>query len=468
MTEPIQFIENRTFDEIMVGDTAQLQRTLRTQDIELFAVVSGDVNPAHIDPDYANNDRFHGVVAHGMWGASLISAVIGTELPGPGTIYVSQSLDFRRPVALGDAITVCVKVVEKRQDNRHLTLSCECTNQRGEVVIAGLAEVIASAEKVKCRRRILPQVEFREPGRHLRLLIERARDFPAISTAIVHPCDALSLAGALDARDAGLIVPLLVGPRVKIELAAAAANRTLDDVQIVETPHSHAAASEAVELARKGKVQALMKGSLHTDELMAAVVAHDLGLTTDRRMSHVFVIDVPRHPKPLFVTDAAVNIAPTLDDKRDIIQNAIDLYWALEATTPKVAILAAVEMVSAKMRSTLDAAALCKMAQRGQIAGGILDGPLAFDNAVSVAAARTKHIASDVAGDADILVAPDLEAGNMLAKELIYLAGAEAAGLVLGARVPIILTSRADNELARLASCALAKLFIQKHEEARQ
>ncbi|RFB76566.1 bifunctional enoyl-CoA hydratase/phosphate acetyltransferase [Methylovirgula sp. 4M-Z18] len=460
----MQIIENRTFDEIEIGDTAKLQRVLRPQDIETFTVASRDVNSDHSDLICAKDDSFHHIVTQGVWGASLISTLLGTKLPGPGTIYAGQSLEFRQPVAVGDTITANVRVTEKRPQNRHVVLTCECTNQHGEVVIAGTLDVVALAEKVRQPCHVLAEVDRQEPGRKLRLLIERAGKLPPIRTAIVHPCDELSLAGALDARDAGLITPLLIGPRAKIEGAATTAGRDLDGIEIVEVPHSHAAASEAAKLARDGKVQALMKGALHTDELMAAVVTHDAGLCTDRRMSHVFVIDVPRYPKPLFVTDAAVNISPTLEDKRDIVQNAIDLCRALEVVPPKVAILAAVETVSAKMRSTLDAAALCKMAQRGQIEGGILDGPLALDNAISMAAARTKHIVSDVAGNADILVAPDLEAGNMLTKELIYLAGAEAAGLVLGARVPIVLTSRSDSALSRIASCALMRLFVHSRE----
>jgi phosphate acetyltransferase/phosphate butyryltransferase len=272
-------------------------------------------------------------------------------------------------------------------------------------------------------------------------------------TAVVHPCDGVSLAGAIEARDRGLIVPVLVGPLAKIERAAVRAMLALDGIEIIDVPHSHAAAAEAVRLASARKVEALMKGSLHTDELMGAAVA-DSALRTERRMSHVFALDVAHYHKLLFITDAAINIEPTLDEKRDIVQNAIDLCRALGIADPKVAILAAIETVSAKMRSTLDAAVL-------------LDGPLAFDNAISKEAAAAKKIVSNVAGDPDILVAPNLETGNMLAKQLIHLADAEAAGLVLGARVPIMLTSRADSAPARLASCALAQLFMREHKTIR-
>jgi phosphotransacetylase len=302
-----------------------------------------------------------------------------------------------------------------------------------------------------------------EPGVRHRQLVAAAQKYPPIRTAVVHPCDDASLAGAFEARDERLIIPVLVGPVAKIHKAADAAHLSLDGVDIVDTPHSHAAADKAVAMARSGEVEAIMKGALHTDEVMAAVVHPDTGLRTERRISHVFVLDVPNYPKPLLLTDAAINIYPTLDDKRDIVQNAIDLAHALGVANPKVAILSAIETVTSKINSTVEAAALCKMADRGQITGGLLDGPLAFDNAISKEAAAAKNIVSVVAGDADILVTPDLESGNMLAKQLVYLAGAEAAGIVLGARVPIMLTSRADGTLARTASCAVAQLFAHRN-----
>jgi phosphotransacetylase len=309
------------------------------------------------------------------------------------------------------------------------------------------------------RRLLRPETHTHEPGSLLRELLRPAGGQPPLATAVVHPCDAVSLGGALQAAQAGLIVPVLVGPRARIERAAQESGLSIDGLRLVDTPHSHAAAARGVELVHAGEVEAILKGSLHTDELMAEVVRPDTGLRTERRVSHVFVLDVPHYPKPLFVTDAAINITPDLDTKRDIVQNAIDLCHALGLARPKVAILSAVETVNPKILSTLDAAALCKMADRGQITGGILDGPLAFDNAVSAEAARTKDIESAVAGDADVLVAPDLESGNLMAKQLVYLADALIAGLVLGARVPIMLTSRADDELSRLASCALALLY---------
>ena len=296
-----------------------------------------------------------------------------------------------------------------------------------------------------------------QKGRHYRQLLAQCAGLPPLKTAVVHPVDALSLAGAIEAAKANLIVPVLVGPEAKIRAAADAAGIDISPYTLFTTEHSHAAAAKAVELARDLTVEAIMKGSLHTDELMHAIIAEPV-IHTERRMSHVFVIDAPLYPRPLYMTDAAINIYPTLEDKRDIVQNAIDLAHALGLAVPKVAILSAVETVTEKIKSTIDAAALCKMADRGQITGGVLDGPLAFDNAVSAEAAAAKGIVSPVAGQADIFVVPDLEAGNMLAKQLEYLADADMAGVVLGARVPIMLTSRADKTLARLSSCAVALL----------
>jgi phosphotransacetylase len=287
-------------------------------------------------------------------------------------------------------------------------------------------------------------------------LLSKCAKLEAIPTAVAHPCEAAALAGALEAARLGLIIPILVGPRGKIAATAESAGLHLGDAQIVDAPHSHASAAKAVELLRDAKAELLMKGSLHTDELMGAVVARDGGLRTSRRISHVFVMDIPTYHKLLIITDGAINIAPTLEDKVDICQNAIDLAVLLGVNRPKVAVLAAVETVTSKMPATIDAAALCKMSERGQIKDAILDGPLAFDNAISKHAAATKGIRSEVAGDPDILLAPDLEAGNILAKQLSFLANADSAGLVLGARVPIILTSRADSVRSRIASCAVA------------
>jgi len=297
-------------------------------------------------------------------------------------------------------------------------------------------------------------------------LLERCRAFGAMPTAVAHPCEETALAGAMDAAAHGLIVPILVGPEARIRDIATRAAINLERTRIVDAPNSHASAAKAVELVRLGEAEVLMKGSLHTDELLGAVVARDTGLRTGRRLSHAFIMDVPTYHKVLVVTDAAINIAPTLEEKMDICQNAVDLLHSVGRPRPKVAVLAAVETVTSKMPATIDAAALCKMADRGQITGAIVDGPLAFDNAISAEAARVKGIASAVSGDPDILLVPDLEAGNILAKQLSYLAAAESAGIVLGARVPIILTSRSDSVRSRIASCAVAVLAARARRQA--
>ncbi|WP_248323875.1 MULTISPECIES: phosphate acetyltransferase [unclassified Caballeronia] len=296
-------------------------------------------------------------------------------------------------------------------------------------------------------------------------LIEFCKSLPPLQTAVVHPCDSTSVQGAVEAARMGLIAPVLVGPKERIEAAAAQAGISIAEYPLVDAPHSHAAASAAVQLVREGKAEALMKGSLHTDELMSAVVNRESGLRTERRISHCFVMDVPQTEHALIVTDAAINIAPSLDVKMDILQNAIDLGHALHFEQVRVAILSAMETVNPKVPSTIEAAALCKMVDRHQVTGALVDGPLALDNAINLEAARIKHIDSQVAGRANVLMVPDLEAGNMLAKSLSFLAGADAAGIVLGARVPIILTSRADALLTRLASCAVATLVAEAKRE---
>ncbi len=457
-------IENRTFDELEVGDSASIVRTLTYKDIELFAVMSGDVNPAHVDEEFAKSDMFNKIIAHGMWGGALISTVLGTQLPGPGTIYLEQTLQFHRPVGLGDTITVTVRVAEKYEDKHRVILACQATNQLGKTVISGTAEVIAPTEKISRERVILPEVKLLEKGRHHRKLIELSQGMEPLRTAVVHPVDTLSLQAVDKAAQAKLIIPVLIGPEPKIRAAAAQAGLDLSPYEIVSTEHSHAAAAHAVAMARERKVHALMRGSLHTDELMEFVNAPQ-GLRTARRMSHVYAMDVPSMPRPLFLTDAVVNIAPTLEEKRDIVQNAIDLVHALGLELPKVAVLSAQDHITAKLGSTLDAAVLCKMADRGQITGAVLDGPLSFDVAISAEAAKTKGVVSPVAGQADILVVPDAEAGGILAEQLEHLADAQVAGLVIGARVPVIVLSRTDDMMAQLGSCALA-LLLARHEQS--
>jgi phosphate butyryltransferase len=454
------YLENRTFDELNIGDAASLSHTVCQRDIDLFATVTGDVNPAHVDPVYAETDMFHHIIIQGMWGAGLISAVLGTKLPGPGTIYLGQNLRFRRPVFIGDTITATLTVREKNPEKGDVMLDCVCTNQHGEAVITGDAFTRAPKEKIRRKRVILPDVIV---GRHdaMNVILANASGGVAVPTAVVYPVDLISLSAAAAAAAAGLIAPVLVGPAATILAVAKNGSLNISAFQLVDMPDAASAAAQAVLMARRGDVALLMKGDLHTDILMHEVVNATTGLRTARQISHVYLMDVPDYPRPLLLTDVAINITPNLNEKAGIVQNAIDLAHVIGIAQPRVAILAAVETVSARQPSTLDAAALCKMADRGQITGGLLDGPLAFDNAVSEAAAKEKGIVSQVAGKADVLLVPDLEAGNMLAKQLTFMSGAHAAGVVLGASVPIILTSRADSDRTRMASCALAVLMAR-------
>ncbi|OGA60682.1 MAG: enoyl-CoA hydratase [Burkholderiales bacterium RIFCSPHIGHO2_01_FULL_64_960] len=461
------YAENHTFDELRIGQSARLLRTLTPQDIQAFAAVSGDTNPAHLDAEYANETLFHGVIAHGMWSGALISALLGTQFPGTGTIYLDQALHFARPVRIGDTLTVSVTVAAKDEHKKVVELACEAVNQKGERVVSGIARVLAPTIKVRMPRGTVPQIQVFDAEARLNDLLAIVRSMPAVRCAVAHPCDEGSLRGAVDAAGYGLLEPVLIGPEARIRAIAEEFSLDLNGLDIVNTPHSHAAAEHAAAMADAGEVQSLMKGSLHTDELIRAVLAR-AGLRTGRRMSHVFRFDVPLYSKPLLITDAALNIRPTLEEKVDIVQNAIDFARMLGVELPRVAVLSAQENVSSNMPSTVDAAALCKMADRGQIRGGLLDGPLAFDNAISSEAAMIKQIASPVAGQADILAVPDLESGNMLAKQLEYLAGATGSGIVLGARVPIALTSRADGPRARVASATLVQLVAHHGHGASQ
>lgn len=459
-----QQVENVTYDEMHIGQTARLVRTLSLSDIQAFAAVSGDINPTHVDAEYAVQSLFHGVVAHGMWGGTLISSLFGTVFPGAGTVYVEQTLHFLLPVHVGDTLTVSVTVIAKDDVTKRVRFDCNVVNQNGKTVLDGEAVVLAPTQKIsRPAVRVSPMHVF-DPQARLEALLATVNHLEPVRCAVVHPCDPESLRGALDAARRRLIVPVLIAPEAKLRAVADAAGLSLEGVEIHAVAHSVAAAECAATMAAEGKVEALMKGSLHTDELMHAVIANR-ALRTKRRLSHVFRFDVPMYDKPLLISDAALNIRPSLEEKADIVQNAVHLAHALGVANPKVAILSAVETVNIKMQSTLDAAALCKMADRGQISGATLDGPLAFDNAVSMEAVRIKGIQSEVAGNADILIVPDLESGNMLAKQLEYLAGASGCGVVLGARVPIALTSRADGAHARVASAALALLLAHRNRE---
>lgn len=454
---------NVTFDQLRVGQTESVSRTLSRTDIEALAFVSGDIDTYQLEQPEGSEPmmRTEAVAAE-----AFVSYMLNRRLPGPGATVLAIDLKFDGHMSIGDVVTCTVTVREKRVEGSRVIFDCRCTNQSGHVLATGTATVAAPTRSRTYSDLATPEVIFRRNDGFARLM-RACEGIPPVRCAVVHPCDHDSLLGPLEAAKRGLIEPVLVGPEAKIREAAKVAGVDLAGVAIVSAEHSHAAAERAVAMARAGEVQALMKGSLHTDELMSAVVSSTNGLRTARRISHVFVMDVPTYPRVLLVTDAAINIAPPLKVKADIVQNAIELAHVLGVECPKVAILSAVETINPDIPSTIDAAALCKMADRKQIVGGVLDGPLAFDNAISASAARIKKIESPVAGEADILLAPDLEAGNMVAKQLQYLAGADSAGIVLGARVPIVLTSRADSVRTRLASVAVMALLASARAKGR-
>jgi len=425
-----------------------------------FASISGFHSVLNSDEQ---TDRAGGIPPTGpnMWCASLISGLFSMNIPGPGCTLTDVSLSFHNRIHVGDRILVKVQVTAKDDSTKSVHFDCSATSGDGTPIFSGTAQLLAPEKKLRWSTLPVPKLIVNEPYRRYQGMIARATSKPAVRTAIVWPCDEVSLGGAVQAFKDKLIEPVLVGSEAKIRGLAETMQIDLGTLRIVDVAESRTAAARGVELAKRGEVEMLMKGSLHTDELMSAVVSREGGMRTGRRISHVFALDVPSYHKTLYVTDAAINIQPDLDTKIDILQNAIDMMIKLEVPTPKVAILSAVESVNAAIPSTLDAAALCKMADRGQITGAIVDGPLAFDNAISSDAARIKKIKSPVAGDPDLLMVPNLEAGNILFKQLQYLAGALAAGVVVGARVPIVLTSRADGELARMASCALGVLLAK-------
>lgn len=446
---------NWTFDEISVGTSETVTRTLTTADVEVLSLATGDIDSLHAPRDDDPDGRR--TVTQGAAAGAMIAGMLNHHLPGPGSDIVATDLRFTGVVRVGDALTVTVTAKAKYPETSRVAFDCRCLNQDGVELGVGTAVVEAPTRHVSYSKANTPQVLLRRNDGFIPLFAKAAK-ISAVPCAVVHPCDKDSLQGAVDAATSDLMVPYLIGPEAKIRAVAAKEGIDISPYPLVPVEHSHAAAAKAVEMARHGKVHALMKGSLHTDELMEAVINSATGLRTARRISHVFVMDVPAYPRLMFVTDAAINILPDLFTKADICQNAIDLAHILGIPEPRVAILSAVETITTRLQSTIDAAALCKMADRGQITGGILDGPLAFDNAISAEAARIKGIFSSVAGIADILLVPDLEAGNILAKQQQYLAGADSAGIVLGARVPIVLTSRADSVRARLASAAVMKL----------
>ena len=453
---------NVTFDEIEVGASAGARRVLTQTEIEALVLVSGDIEPFQLEDPGETAGELLSVDAVGI--GAVISGLLERKLPGPGTRIVSVQFEFAGRVQVGDELEASVTVREKHADSGFVVMDCDA--RVGERrVLWGTAVAEAPRRRLAYSDIATPEIVLRRNDVFARLL-RQCEPLEPVTCAVAHPCDRDSLLGALEATRRRLITPVLVGPPARIRAVAELNGADISGLRIVATEHSHASAAAAVALARNGEVEMLMKGSLHTDEMLAGIVAAQSGLRTERRVSHVFVMDVPAYDRVLLVTDAAINIEPTLADKADIVRNAIDLAHVLGIGMPKVAILSAVETVNPNIGSTLDAAALCKMADRGQIQGGILDGPLAFDNAISEHAARTKSIRSPVAGRADVLMVPNIESGNMLAKQLQYFAGADSAGVVLGARVPVVLTSRADNVRMRIGSAAVAKLMAHARRAA--
>lgn len=454
MTSPI---ENIPFHALEIGMEAQQVRTLSGDDLYVFANSSGNFNPMHLPDKDGDGDGHLEAQAPGLWIGSLISAVLGGQLPGPGTVYHSQSLRFVGRAYAGDTLTVRLRLTAKG-DNRLVRFDTWVEAADGSRIVEGEAEVFAPEKHMTFAVDDLPGLTLRRHV-HFERLLARAEPLPPIPTAVVAPERPDALAGAILGAEHTLIDPILIGDPVKIAQAADECGLDLNGYRIIDLPDHQQAATHAVQLVNEGQAGAVMKGHLQTDILLGAIIKRTTGLRTKRRLSHVFVMDVPGLDHLLMVTDAAINIAPDLMAKADIIQNAIYLAHALGIEEPKVGVLSAVEKINPAIPSTLDAAILSKMAERGQIKGGLVDGPLAMDNAINLKAAATKNIRGLVAGRAQILVAPNMEAGNMLAKELTYLAHAETGGIVMGAKCPVILNSRSDDDQARLASCAIAALY---------
>jgi len=458
-------IRNRPLAELRAGERAEIRREIAAGDLRPFVTVAADVTGHGVDRALAADPVFRAALAQGGFAVAMLTTLVTTRLPGPGTRLKGFSLTFGEAPAAGDVALAEVTVAGLDEATGVVSLDARCRIEGGGTVAAGRIEAIAPAERIErpFGRAVAMEHTAPAPDR-LEHIEELARAKGPLRMAVVHPTDAPSLRGALDSAAAGLIEPVLIGPAAEIRRAAEETGADLGEIEIVEADGPEAAARTAARLAAAGGVAALMKGLLHTDTLLRAVLDQPQ-LRGARRMSHVFVEDVPGHPRLLLVSDAAVNIRPDADDLRDIVQNAIGLAHALGIERPKVALLSAVETVTEDIPSTVAADAVRRMAERGEITGGDVDGPLAMDNAVSEQAARIKGIDSPVAGRADILIAPDLEAGNILAKDLDYLAGAEAAGIALGARVPIALTSRADTARERRASAALAVLMAATGSE---
>lgn len=450
-------IRNTTWDELTLGQSATIERMVRAEDLLVFAHASGNTNPVNMPGHDMDGDGDVDTVAPSLWVGSLVSAVLGTLLPGAGTLYQAQNFRFLGRARVGDKLVVTI-TCRAKGDSPLASFETRVARDDGTLLLDGVAEVLVPLTRIELDAAQLPMLLIDQHD-HFGVLIDRCRQLEAMPTVVVCPDDRNALGGALMARDEGLMKPVFVGDAAAIRTAAEALGADIGMIPLIDLPDPTEAAAKAVAMVHAREVRAIMKGNIHSDELLAQIVKKEGGLRGPRRLSHVFAMDVPTLDHLLFISDAAINIAPDLACKVDIVQNAIDLALACGLPQPKVGVLAAVETVNINMPATLDAAALSKMAERGQIRGGVVDGPLAMDNAIDREAARTKGIKSLVAGQAEVLIVPNLEAGNMLAKELTFAARAEAAGLVVGARVPIMLTSRADNARSRLASCALAMLY---------
>ncbi|PRY26073.1 phosphate butyryltransferase [Aliiruegeria haliotis] len=452
-------LTNVPWDQLEVGMEAEVRRICRADDFFVFANITGNMNPKHFPrmKELEGDAGLHEPVAPAMWVTTLVSSALGNKLPGPGTLYKSHRMEFFERAHAGDELIIRVVLLEKLAENV-ARFSCRVDTTGGKKLATGEVQVYAPTEPMDYNVGDIPGLIV-EKHAHFDKLLEEARPLPPIKTAVVAPEEGDALLGPLMAAEQTIIDPILIGDEELIRAAALDLGRDISQFELIHEPSHRLAAAIGVRLVNEGRAQAVMKGQLHTDELLGQVVKRDGGLRAGRRLSHVFVMDVPGLTHLLLISDAAINIAPDLETKVDITQNAIDLAHTLGMPEPKVGILSAVETVTPKIPSTLDAAAIAKMAERGQIKGALVDGPLAMDNAIDIEAARTKGIQSMVAGQAEILIAPNLESANMLAKELTFIAHAEAGGIVIGAKCPVILTSRADDEKSRLVSCAVAALY---------
>ncbi|MEM1237842.1 MAG: bifunctional enoyl-CoA hydratase/phosphate acetyltransferase [Pseudomonadota bacterium] len=450
-------VSNRTFDQLQVGDTAALCRLCTVDSLYTFAAATGNHNPLHLAGYDGDGDGQPEALAPSLWIASTLSAVVGNMLPGAGTEIRKTVLAYHGSVTPGEEVTARVTVAEKLGSGDVICSASVHRDSDETLIVDGTITLTPPKVPLSFEAIDVPGLIVQR-HRHFEALVARAKPLDPMRTAVVAPEEPNSLGGALLAHANHIIAPILIGDPAKITAAAETLGADISGFELIDVPNHQAAAHKAVDLIVAGDAITVMKGHLHTDELLRAVLRRENGLRTGRRLSHVFVMDVPGQPRPLMVTDAAINIAPDLETKADIVQNAINLAHSIGIEEPRVGVLSAVETVNPKIQSSMDAALLSKMAERGQIKGGLVDGPLAMDNAVDLGAARTKGITSPVAGCADILVAPGVDAGNMLAKQLTYISHAEAAGIVLGAAAPVILTSRADDDASRLASCAVAAL----------